>query len=148
MSRGYSRRISLSLDSKPTSLLAGNNNCSFLNKYTNGVLKNSSNYNSLSNNALNNTKHSKNIIEIDITNDSFKKSAQKRPNQSIVKENDDKMNMEQFRKEKKDYSDSHYNRSGLNGASNGYSKLNRSQNEFEKNINERLSKNQHIIEAV
>ena len=112
------------------------------------MLKNSSNYNSLSSNALNNTKNSKHIIEIDITNDSFKKSAQKRPNQSIVKENEDKMNMEQFRKEKKDYYDSHYNRTGLNGALNGYSKLNRSQNEFEKNINERLSKNQHIIEAV
>jgi hypothetical protein len=163
---GYTRRISLSLDSKPSSLLKSTSLQSQQNKYaSNGILKNSLNslnkYSSLSNsifsssNLLNvsRTKDIKNIIEIDLSSSSNSicdtvtkvKTAQKRPNQQHLTDNEkaDKSNMENFRKETKDYY-SHY----TNGNSNSYSKLNRSLNEFEKNINERLNKNQHIIEAV
>lgn len=166
VSVGYTRRISLSLDSKPSSLLKSANLQSQQNKYaSNGILKNSLNslnkYSSLSNSVFSSsyisnvsrTKDPKNIIEIDLSSSSNSicdtvtkvKTAQKRPNQQQLTDNEktDKSNMENFRKETKDYY-SHY----TNGNSNSYSKLNRSLNEFEKNINERLNKNQHIIEAV
>lgn len=115
VSAGYSRRISLSLDSKPDSMLKSNVQ-SYFNKYasnSNGVLKNSSNslFNGnkySSNNILNSTKSHRDttIIDlIDISNTSTipnvtkPKAAQKRPNQvNWANENDDRNSIEKFRK--------------------------------------------------
>lgn len=95
VSCGYSRRISLSLDTKPESIIkatAAYNGASYFNKYSmNGVLKNASNSNKYQSNSAQ-------VIDvIDITNGSSTvrtKSAQKRPGLPM-NENDD---IENFRK--------------------------------------------------
>lgn len=138
VSCGYSRRISLSLDTKPESIIkatAAYNGASYFNKYSmNGVLKNASNSNKYQSNSAQ-------VIDvIDITNGSNTvrtKSAQKRPGLPM-NENDD---IENFRKEKKDFF-SKYN------LSSNQQKLTRSLNDFEKSINDRLKSNQSTIEAV
>lgn len=164
VSAGYSRRISLSLDSKPESMLKSNVQ-TYFNKYassSNGVLKNSSNslFNGAkysSNGILNSTKSYNNnnnnkdatIIDlIDISNTptilnvTKPKAAQKRPNQmNWTNENDDRNSLDKFRKEKKDFYSLYTN-------GNGQSILNRSLNEFEKSIDNRLKNNNTIIEAV
>ena len=137
----------------------------YFNKYassSNGVLKNSSNslFNGAkysSNGILNSTKSYNNnnnnkdatIIDlIDISNTptilnvTKPKAAQKRPNQmNWTNENDDRNSLDKFRKEKKDFYSLYTN-------GNGQSILNRSLNEFEKSIDNRLKNNNTIIEAV
>lgn len=134
VSAGYSRRISLSLDTKPESMNK-ETGASYFNKYSNnGILKNTSN----SNKYQSNSAQVIDIIDITSNNNSVKcKFAQKRPG-PLISESDD---IENFRKEKKEF----FSQYTINS---NHQKLTRSLNDFEKSINERLKSNQSIIEAV
>lgn len=149
VSAGYTRRISVSGDSK-LEASSKSNGISFFNKYSgNGILKNSSNnlFNSNNKSKSNTTLNSSNgtnvIEEIDLCNISTlpgNKCAQKRSG-LIMDENDKRNDIENFRKEKKDFFSLYNNVST-------FSKVNRELTDFEKNIDERLRNNQSIIEAV
>lgn len=145
VSAGYSRRISLSLDIKPEGMLPGiksHNNpsgVSYFNKYSSsGVLKviNSGAGRHVTKAS---SENGETIDVIDLSNNTIVKTklAQKRPGMPIDENLETQSNIENFRKEKKDFFDKF---------SNG--KLTRSLTEFEKSIDDRLKNNHSIIEAV
>lgn len=85
------------------------------------------------------------IIDISNTTDILKtKTAQKRPG-LFIDISDDRNDIENFQKNKKDFYSLY--QTG-NSVGTNYSKLNRSLNEFEKSIDDRLKSNQSVIEAV
>lgn len=135
VSAGYSRRISLSLDSKPDSLLNNNNKptltSSFFNKYAS---------NSTTNPKLPSTRTTKpdnatiEIIDISNITDKLKtKTDRKRVSGMGLVED-----LENFEREKKEYYAQYHN---LKSSS-------RSKNAFEKSIDDRLRSNQSMIENV
>lgn len=142
VSAGYSRRISLSLDTKPEGLqLPGikQNNVSYFNKYSSsGVLK------VINSGAGRHTtkaasENGETIDVIDLSNNTIVKTklGQKRPGMPLDENLETQSNIENFRKEKRDFYDKF---------SNG--KSTRSLTEFERSIDDRLKNNHSIIEAV
>lgn len=146
VSSGYSRRISLSLE--PFDL-------SVNSKSTNSVLKNNNLiFNSTNNNSSNLTH--KQIIEIDITSSSTPsnlnrlKSAQKRPST----QNDENgtssttSSIENLKKETRDYYSLADHSLMSSSNQNGFRSTNRQLTSLEKSIQERLNKNQSILEQI